>query len=256
MLPNEISDKPVGAAGPFVALFVSVPATIGLLFLTWLSFALRGWGDGAGGYTPTCEGTWFPTLCVSALLALNLYAAFKTQSKATRSLAIILILLGAFPTLTTIGYFLDGIPNSIRIHRYQQEHKRETLWLDTANLLAPLLLDFVQAHPDSIHFTGDHDRITVDNFEDLAVAKYPTLTLKNGHLRDPWGHDIEYAMDLKKEGMLRIGDATYGCWTQYGNKIAVGVYSPGNNSDPYDKYASYHWVIKTIPNEKPTTAAR
>lgn len=249
-------DKPAKPAGPFAALFISVPATIGLLSLSWLSRALQGWGDGSGAYTPTAKSTWFPALCVGALLALNLYAAFKTTRTATRTLAIILILLGAVPTLTTLGAFFNSIPTSIRIHRHEKEQKREALWMDTGKLLVPLLLDYIQAHPDSVNPTGDHGRIEVVGFDAFAAAKHPNLIFKNGHLLDPWGHEVEYAMDLKNEGNLRIGDDSWGCWTEYGNKLAVGVHSKGNNVDPYDKYAGYHWAVKTIPNDKPTKAVQ
>ena len=135
--------------------------------------------------------------------------------------------------LASAAAFAADAPQTI-IPRPEIKSKVSRMWFNPisgCDILNYHLFDYTNRHPERVKYTGDDDVVTVDGFIEYLVSKSPfpvreddgmtaALIFFDGRIFTPWGQEIVFLVDRKKDGYL----------TAFGERASVNEYA-----DPWKK---------------------
>ncbi|MEI9999615.1 MAG: hypothetical protein WDO13_10830 [Verrucomicrobiota bacterium] len=133
-------------------------------------------------------------------------------------------------------------------HRLAQaEEARNKKWLSYGSQLDPLIIEYLQAHPDRVSFPDRGDDVArIRGLGEFLGARQHALALRGDDILDPWGEPILIIVEHGEPNMLIAPTTRYGVWHPHGNKIAIGLFEPRPHTLHVED--NDQWQVQAIPN--------
>lgn len=187
--------------------------------------------------------TWFLVeLSVYPLLflagGLILYALFEVIASRYVVVAFVALILSSTP------FDLMGL--EVFQHKLAaiEESKKQT-WLTYGKELNPLIIEYIQSHPEKVTYSNTDDVIKLAGLGDFLRERQKNIPVKGDDIIDPWGDPVLIIMEHSQSGMLIAPATRYGVWSENGNKIAVALFEPNPHSLAVED--NLQWQIQIVP---------
>ncbi len=169
---------------------------------------------------------------------LLLYALVETIASRFTGVVVVALILSSTP------YALMGIA-AIHHKLAAIEESKKQAWLSYGKQLNPLLIEYIESHPDKITHSNSDDVIQVAGLGDFLRERQKNIPVQGDAIIDPWGDPVLIIMEHSQAGMLIAPTTRYGVWSQNGNKIAVALFEPNHHSLAVEDLQQ--WQIQTVP---------